>query len=402
MILLTGLVDALPYVGMTHRPSPASVQAKPPSPLFEARNIPLFTKLVLAAASAGHCEFRGCTTHLYRHEVSGLRVNLSENAHIYGFSEAGPRGNEPGRPTNINGADNLMLLCTPCHTTIDTKPSEFPVSLLQEMKHEHEERIRAVAAVGADAATCVIELKSNIAGDFVAIAPEQINAAIAPRYPVRRERVTIDLTKHADSPRAVALGCDEIEAEIHRLMKMEGRPHHVSVVGLAPIPLLVFLGATLGDKIAAELFQKHRDTGDWIWKRENPTAEFHAVELTRGTDPHRVAVVYSLSGLVPQSHLPSEIDETYSVYELRLASAEPNVSLLRHREDLTRARAANRELLGRIKARHDGLREIQIFPAVPAPFAIALGMDRHPKVDPALRIYDYNKNRSGFDSILTI
>lgn len=388
---------------MTRRPSAASAHAKPPSPLVEARNIPLFTKLVLAAASAGHCQFRGCTTHLYRHEVSGLPVNLSENAHIYGFSEAGPRGDEPGRPTNINGADNLILLCSPCHTTIDTKRSEFPVSLLQEMKREHEDRIRAVAQVGADAATCVIELKSNIAGNFVAIAPEQINAAIAPRYPVRRERVTIDLTKHADSPNAFALGRDEIEAEIHRLMKSEGsRPHHVSVVGLAPIPLLVFLGATLGNKIASELFQKHRDTGDWVWKLEEPAAEFCTVELTKGTDPHRVAVVYSLSGPVPQSRLPSEIDETFSVYELRLASAEPNVNLLRTRDDLARARAANRELLGRIKAKHDGLSEIRVFPAIPAPFAIALGMDRHPKVDPALRIYDYNKNRSGFDSILTI
>lgn len=389
-------------MGMTRRSEASAAATNSPAPVVEARNIPLFTKLVLAAASGGHCEFRGCTTHLYRHDVSGLPVNLSENAHIYAFSEDGPRGDEPGRPAVSNDVENLMLLCPPCHHTIDTRSKEFPVALLRDMKREHEERIRAVAQVGADAATCVIELKSNIAGNFVSIAPEQINAAIAPRYPVRRERVTIDLTKHADSPRAVALGCDEIEAEVHRLMKAEGRPHHVSVVGLAPIPLLVFLGATLGDKIAADLFQKHRDTGDWVWKLEEPTAKFQTLERSKGTDPHRVAIVYSLSGLVPQSQLPTEIDETFSVYELRLASAEPNVSLLRNREDLTRARAANRELMGRIKATHEGLSEIHVFPAVPAPFAIALGMDRHPKVDPALRIYDYNKNRSGFDSILTI
>lgn len=372
-------------------------------PVRPARGLDLPTKLRLAAASAGHCQFRGCRTYLYRHDVSGLSVNLSENAHIYAFSTDGPRGDESGRPEDIDGFENLMLLCPSCHHTIDNRSAEFPVAKLREMKREHEDRIHSIASASADAATCIIELKANIGGDFVAISQEEILTAIAPRYPVGRDRVTIDLTKHADSLRAIPLSVDEITNDVHRLMKSDGsRPHHLSVVGLAPIPLLVHLGASLGDKLSIDLFQKHRDTGNWIWKNEDPTATFVVNELAVGTDSHHVAIVYSLSGPVSRSRLPTSIDETYSVYELRLASAEPNNGFLRTREDLRRARAANRELMGRIKAKHEGLAEIHIFPAIPAPFAIALGMDRHPKVDPALRIYDDNKNRSGFDSILSI
>ena len=42
----------------------------------------------------------------------------------------------------INSIENLMLLCTEHHKLIDTKPYEYPIERLLEIKKRHEERIR--------------------------------------------------------------------------------------------------------------------------------------------------------------------------------------------------------------------------------------------------------------------
>ena len=49
----------------------------------------------LWARAAGHCQFDGCNRLLYKSPVTQERINISEKAHIYAFSEAGPRGRGP-------------------------------------------------------------------------------------------------------------------------------------------------------------------------------------------------------------------------------------------------------------------------------------------------------------------
>ena len=46
----------------------------------------------LWARAAGRCQFNGCNRILYKSPVTQERVNISEKAHIYSFSEDGPRG----------------------------------------------------------------------------------------------------------------------------------------------------------------------------------------------------------------------------------------------------------------------------------------------------------------------
>src|SRR5437773_1326859 len=49
----------------------------------------------LWARAAGRCQFNGCNRLLYKSPVTQERVNISEKAHIYSFSPAGPRGRGP-------------------------------------------------------------------------------------------------------------------------------------------------------------------------------------------------------------------------------------------------------------------------------------------------------------------
>jgi hypothetical protein len=55
---------------------------------------------------------------LFEHPVTLAGLNLTENAHVYPFSERGPRGNGK-RPVDIHAVENLMLLCGDCHKEID-------------------------------------------------------------------------------------------------------------------------------------------------------------------------------------------------------------------------------------------------------------------------------------------
>jgi hypothetical protein len=46
----------------------------------------------LWARAAGRCQFNGCNRPLYKSPVTQEKVNISEKAHIYSFSEKVPRG----------------------------------------------------------------------------------------------------------------------------------------------------------------------------------------------------------------------------------------------------------------------------------------------------------------------
>lgn len=63
---------------------------------------------------------------------------LGEEAHIIAKSEAGPRGRDGDR-SDIDGYDNLILLCADDHTRIDSFPDLYPVDFLRNAKKKHEE-----------------------------------------------------------------------------------------------------------------------------------------------------------------------------------------------------------------------------------------------------------------------
>jgi SMODS-associated and fused to various effectors sensor domain len=79
-----------------------------------------------------------------------------------------------------------------------------------------------------------------------------------------------------------------------------------------------------------------------------------------------------------------------------LVGRSPTTGFLRQRDDLESFRVAYRGLLARLRGEHTGLRELHVFPAVPAPVAVACGFDLLPKVDPTLVIYDNLMKDGGF------
>src|ERR1022692_4836806 len=94
--------------------------------------------------------------------------------------------------------------------------------------------------------------------------PDQMLEAVAPRYPISREGLEIDLTNLLEENSSVnAVVQQNIVTRLSRYFEPKGewqRNGHLSIFALGPMPLLVFLSSQLSNKISTDLYQRHRDT----------------------------------------------------------------------------------------------------------------------------------------------
>ncbi len=84
------------------------------------------------------------------------------------------------------------------------------------------------------------------------------------------------------------------------------------------------------------------------------------------------------------------------LFEIGPTSHQPNLALIRQRGDLDAFRSTYRRTVAELRGRYPALKRIHLYPAVPAPVAVACGFELLPKVDPELVIYDNVKEEGGF------
>jgi hypothetical protein len=77
---------------------------------------------------------------------------------------------------------------------------------------------------------------------------------------------------------------------------------------------------------------------------------------------------------------------------------------LRRKESLDEFKGIYQIAIATIKANHQNISSISLFPAVPAPIAVLCGKELLPKVHPELWIYDNDKRKEnkGFNLILKV
>lgn len=91
--------------------------------------------------SGRRCAMPECKIDLLPKIVVDVESNISENAHIIGFSENGPRAEKDIDISDKNLESNLMLVCANCHTIIDKHPDIFTVEKLRKIKNDHENEV---------------------------------------------------------------------------------------------------------------------------------------------------------------------------------------------------------------------------------------------------------------------
>jgi len=368
---------------------------------INSRNITVSVQRILWAKAAGRCEFSGCNKPLWKSSVTQEQVNIAQQAHIYSFSDDGPRGNEGTPSEQLNDLYNIMLVCHECHQKIDNEKDggRYTAELLRAMKTDHESRIELVTSIDPDKKSHVLLYGANIGSHSSPLSFNTTAKALFPeRYPAEDKAIELGM---ADS---VLKDQDDIfwQIEENNLIKKfnqrvrerlaDGSIKHISIFALAPQPLLIKLGSLMTDIPATEVFQLHREPQGWGWLEHKTDVKYFVQEPKEIAK--QPALVLSLSATITEDRIKSVLGDEVSIWEMSIES--PNNDFMKSRKQLQDFRILARKLMDKIKAVHGQDTILHVFPAVPVSISVELGRIRMPKADLLWKLYDQVNERGDF------
>lgn len=372
------------------------------------------TRRLVWAAAAGRCTF--CNRLVTENEDLGVEVPIGELAHNVGWGEGSPRGDSDLDEEERRSASNLLLLCRNCHKPADDGGviGHFTVEQLTRLKREHEQRIRFLTDVGGDRTASVIRVVGTIRGSQPELTYDTVlGATVAAGYfptflpNAYKAEYEADLRSIAQpGSRAYFDACTgQLQALFERVNEGIRRDEvrRLAVFGFARIPVLVFLGSRLDDKIPTLVFQRQRSDGDdaWRWPSEAGEAVTFRVEVAKsGSKESGVSLVLNLSGTVQTGDLPPAVQQSDTVYVLEpSAPASPGVSVVSSAATLANFEDAMRSFLAGLEESNGDVGHISIFPAVPVSAAVSIGRVLMPGVTPAVKVFDRDDRGVFFEAL---
>lgn len=364
----------------------------------------------LWAKAAGRCQFNGCNRPLYKSPVTQERVNISEKAHIYSFSEEGPRGWGPfiSNKKNLNDINNLMLMCHDCHETIDQDKDgiRYSPALLMNWKKEHEQRVYIVVGISPNNKSHVVIYEAKIGDGKSPIQYIDVVEAMFPtKFPAEEKPINLSMScEHEDkNPEYWRTERDHLWTIFQRQIEpriMENDPGHFSLFSMAPQPLLIQLGVFFTDKISVDVYQPIREPKTWKWQSYPEGFQF-VVNEPQNTENVPVLIV-SLSDRISHDRITSILGQNVSIWELTVESKFLHNDFIRSNAQLSQFRETVRKLIVSIKGQHGQSTPLSIFPAMPVSCAVEMGRVRMPKADMPWIIYDQNYKKGKFIKALEI
>lgn len=370
----------------------------------KSRHITEATRYMLWGRSAGRCSF--CNTQLTRHPETQEQVNLAEAAHIWGFSENGPRYEDDIPEEIANSIDNLMLLCGGCHKTVDTNIQRYTVEHMQAMKERHERRIALATAIKEDQKTHVVMFGLPIGNHPVPLDWTKVTPALGTEwYPadpwgirlgmvgsVAQERDKTYWAMHQENLRV------QVDTRIKPLIDT-GQIKHLSVFAVAPQPLLILLGTLLGDLVSTEVYQLHREPVQ-TWKWPTSPAQTVSFKIERPDDFSKPpALVIGTTDRIDDKRILAVLPNA-SIW--RVTIDQPHNDFLKAREQLQEFRELIRPLIDKIKNCHGMEETVHVFPATSVAIAVEFGRCIQAKSAPPLLIYDNLSAAKGFAPTIRI
>lgn len=357
--------------------------------------------------SGGHCNI--CHRYLLESEINLRYVQLGELAHIVAqtASAKAPRGLDDLPTEERDRAENLLLACAHCHNDIDKKSQarRLDVDWLRGLKKRHEARIRAATDLAAREKTVVLRIVGRIRGAPAEIsaleAAEAVNSLLD-RNPVltldpNRSGPEIDLRSLPDEQEPIDSGyyntaCTRIDQILtERLLPAieRGEVPHLSVFGLARLPLLVYFGSRLDDAISTEIFQRHRSTESWNWATDVADVHFnYRLEEKQSEDvPTEAVLIVNASGTINRQQIPTQLVRL-PAFVIEPEQGEPNRDVIRTRRSRDSFHDALSRLLGHLEANYRSVAKLHLFAAAPVSAAIILGRSVGWGFHPELLVYD--------------
>lgn len=325
-------------------------------------------------AAAGRCEFRGCCKPVDRDFLTKKAKSVvGELAHIIADSPAGARG-VPGLSEKL-AADpsNLMLACFDCHARIDRhgQSNEFTAEQLRAMKRDHEARIERVYSASGVAESMPVVMSFPIGAHVPVIDVRHIHYAMLTnsnfnRFPTATW-VHIDQSNFflqdndpdfwGNAQRALT---QQYEQRILPELVARGGASHLTIAGFAPIPMLMKLGALVGDKTPASILDLPGEK--WLWDTRDACPDPRYTFTVPSTLPREVAVVISISGRA-QHPLGRDVVE--------FQAAAPDRGVIRKESHVQHFRTSFNAFLQQLFTA--GARVLHIHPATPLSASIEIG-----------------------------
>jgi hypothetical protein len=358
------------------------------------------SKTIVWIKSGGRCAI--CNRYLLN-ENFGDVVPVGENAHIVGRStEPGsPRGDAPLPESERDNPENLVLLCREQHKIIDKKTllPLFTVKELTQIKERHEARIYHLTNLDGTRETAVIRFLAKVRGSVVSIdRSEAAKATVAsenrfPFYPISptKDGVEIDCQSLANegSETYYAAAKEMISEEIKIFYEAVRKStiKHISVFAFARIPLLVYLGKVLDDTVSVSVYQRHRQTEDWLWDNNTPTIDFQVSSKKEIKAATEAVLIVNVSGTVNLDEIPSELDN-FSVFSIDPAGDVPYTDTIRNQASLKNFENLFRKFLGQLEQTNKQIQRLHLFLAVPVSVAVTIGRVINLDVAPNLTLYE--------------
>jgi hypothetical protein len=350
------------------------------------RNINDKTTKMLWAVSAGMCEFRGCKNRLFSHHVTKENINLAQRAHIYAFSKGGKRFSRLVPRAKINDIDNLMLVCGSCHDLIDSPDTNYSAEGLQEMKREHEERIRILTSIKSDFQSEIVIYNCNIADTQFRIKNFDAMECITPDYyPARIEPINLspDIKLYDYENEYWSIVSTDLERRFE-LYESAIRGKHISLFAIAPQPLLFKIGTLLNRNYDVAVRQPQGDIATWRWTETSQTINLYTQESSYGKSNQKAAITFEITAQLSDNEITS-ILPGHNVY--RIIAREYNPAIIKSKEDLHAIMRKYREVLN--KVRKECAQNVQIALILIAPVSVSIEAGRQlMKGDPTITVYD--------------
>lgn len=374
------------------------------------RSIPETTKLQLWVKSAGRCEFKGCNIPVWYNGLTLSEGNFAEFAHIIGSSKDGPRGTEQSEELQVN-FDNLMLLCQRCHKEIDDNPAKYPTELLRDWKQEHESRIEIQTSYPEDIhRSTVLVFSINIGDRTVPINIEAIRNAMFPKFPTDLKGIKIeekDFDRKGTPEQWKIFAEMKIRRKVLRYLD-EGiddiKIKHISLFGISPMPLLMYLGRCIGDTVPTDIYQSHRNIENtsktWSWQEETATNLSYSISCEQEGESEIVFLKLAISDAIERDKYENLVSSDCNIYQITIS--EPSPHFLKSKRQLEVFSYEYRKLLNEIQAKHGKNCKIYILPAVPISIAVECGRVILPTKDPEVYACEYYSDQGGFQAVLQI
>jgi len=374
------------------------------------RHIPKETVRDLWIKAGARCQFRGHNELLYKSPVTQEASNQAEKAHIYSFSEKGPRGRGPfaESPEALNDISNLMLICHGCHTVIDRDKlgEKYSADLLQSWKMEHENRIELVTGINPHNKSHIVLYSASIGAESSPLEFNQCAWAMFPcRYPAEHRPIELSMSSalRDHSPAYWQAEEENLRQYFDRLVLTRIQKDdckHFSIFALAPQPLLVLLGALFTDKVQVDVYQLKREPEpSWQWQ-DPSAADTEFIVTAPDSFEGAPVLVLALSAHIAKERITSVVNGDVSIWEITIPS--PHNDFLKSKLQLSAFRETIRKLMVEIQKQHGRTTPLRVFSVMPVSCCIELGRSRMPQGDMPWILYNQSNVENCFFETITL